>query len=154
MKTLGFLSLVGVVLGVVPVTAGRQAPSAEPFDLTVFVQARAPRVTGSPSEHFLAFNTPVRVPQADLPAGPYIFTHVSAVAVRVTSVDRAKVYSTFLTLPVSRNANLNRGEVRFRRDPAGGPLRIAAVFQEGSSVGWEPVYQRGATEASPRDRTE
>ena len=87
----------------------------------------------------LTFDREVHVPGATLPAGTYRFTLVPPTAMRVTDEDGTDVYATFDTTPIARELSTTHAHVRFER-MSDGTTRLVALYAEGSSNGYSPLY--------------
>jgi hypothetical protein len=96
----------------------------------------------------MRFSVPVEIPRAILPAGTYLFQFVGPSLVRVTDLDRTKVYATFTTVPAARHVPPNRGTVRFQNRGGDSPVRLIAWFLSGNSSGSQPLYPKAQRRAS------
>jgi hypothetical protein len=81
-----------------------------------------------------------------LPAGTYVFSLVSPTLMRVTTEDGLKVLATFYTTSVSRTQNIDHAQVRFERMP-GGATRLIALYVDGASTGFAPMFRKHSNEA-------
>src|SRR5262245_9754450 len=103
------MKLKGIVLIVALGFAGfTQATTAQNETFLVYVSQTLKQPGLSPGEHVLSFSTPVEIPGARLPAGPYIFRFVGERILQVQSVTRSKVYATFFTIPSYGNGDESR----------------------------------------------
>ena len=98
-------------------------------------------VKGAPNDHFLTFDEPVRIPDATLPAGTYIFTRMGASVVRVNSADRSQQLAMFFTIPVTRPESSPAYEVTLVRTSKNEQGRITQWFLPDQSVGLEFLYR-------------
>lgn len=128
-KTMKSLAFFGAVLGLVTVGATTQA------------------VTLGERTTFLTFNGPVALPGISLGTGTYIFELAEPMSnnsvVRVSSVDRQRVYLTAFTHPIVRPANMRRDQVvTFGESVNGAPKPITAWFPADSTTGREFIYRK------------
>jgi hypothetical protein len=105
----------------------------------------------SPGEHVLSFSTPVEIPGARLPAGPYIFRFVGERIVQVQSVTRSKVYATFFTIPSYGNGDESRERVKFALTGEDALPRIVAWYLPWST-GHEFLYPKPKRKPVERER--
>jgi hypothetical protein len=124
--------------------AGAQSKTF-PSKYYVTVKGHLAPVTGAP-EASMTFSHEVQIPGATLPAGTYLFSLVTPTTMRVTTEDGRKVFATFYTTSVTRTENTNHAQVRFERMPAGG-TRLIAVYPDGSSTGFAPMFRKSSKEA-------
>ncbi len=117
--------------------AAAQAPG---IDINVTVLGHTGVVAGSPTDHFLSFNTPVEVPGVGLTAGTYIFRFVAPDVIQVISEDRSNVYAMFFVQAAWRPESTEQHEITVRRVRDDAPPRITAIFPPNSEDGYEPVY--------------
>jgi hypothetical protein len=105
----------------------------------------------SPGEHVLSFSTPVEIPGARLPAGPYIFRLVGERLVQVQSVTRSKVYATFFTIPSYGTGDESRERIKFAVRGADSLPRIVAWYLPWST-GHEFLYPKPKRKPVERER--
>ena len=149
MKTFGIVVAMGALLASVAPAAA--APSKEPtrMNATVTVMGHATDVKGSPADHLLTFSGPVEIPGVALHAGTYVFKPIEGTSlVRVTNTDGSIVYATFFTTPVARTDDTKQPLVTFERVGARSPVRMAAWFTQGNSIGMSPLYPPAMREAA------
>ena len=144
MKTLAFALITAAVCIGFGQPAGA-ASTTSPTKYFVTVQGHLAPVTGSP-EATMTFSHEVQIPGATLPAGTYLFSLVSPTAMRVTTADGRKVFATFYTTSVTRTRNVDHAQVRFERMP-GGTTRLIAVYPDGSTTGFAPMFRKTSKEA-------
>ena len=97
-------------------------------------------VKGAPGDHFLTLDEPMRIPDATLPAGTYIFTVVGSSAVQVMTADRSQQLTMFFTTPVARPDAARAYEITLQRPVPNGQGRIKQLFLPNQTVGLEFVY--------------
>jgi hypothetical protein len=97
-------------------------------------------VKGSARDHFLTFDEPVRIPEATLPAGTYIFTILGSSTVQVSTADRSQQLAMFFTTPVARPDAARAYELTLLRPQASGQGRITQWFLPYQTVGLEFLY--------------
>ena len=111
---------------------------AQPVEYKVTVTGEI--VKGSPSEHFLTFDTPVAIPDATLPAGTYIFQMLASSVVQVSSADRSQQWAMFFTAPVRRPDPGDQYEVTLLQTGDKSPRRITKWFLPNQRLGFEFLY--------------
>jgi hypothetical protein len=104
--------------------------------------------SGAVTDNLMRFSVPVEIPRAVLPAGTYLFEFVTPTLVRVTDLNRTKVYATFTTMSAVRTVPPNRGTVRFQNRGGDSPVRLIAWFLYGNSSGSQPLYPKAQRHAS------
>lgn len=135
------------LLALISVAAGAKAQGQTPrFEDTLVVTA-TPK-SGSLSEYFLTFSSPVAVPGMSLPAGTYLFKFPSeqAKVVQILKADRSNAYVMFHTSPVQdieRDLTSDAQELTWIESVAGEPRAIKAWFLPGQSTGYEFLYPKG-----------
>ena len=140
MKSLRIASLVALALfGAFHVV---DAKPKDPSKFYVTMTGHPRHVSGGANDQFMKFSEPVQIPGAVLPAGTYVFEFLTPSFVRVISTDRRQVFTTFMTIPVSRNVPPYRGQVRFQELGGAEPLRLLAWYLPGSSAGNQPFYPK------------
>jgi hypothetical protein len=112
----------------------------EGFDVNVIVRGDIGPVTGSSSDTFLSFSSPVGIPGVGLAPGTYIFRTVTPSVMQVLDEDRSTVYAMFFVTPVSRTDVTNDDPVELRRIEDDAPPRIVAVFPPAASRGYRLMY--------------
>jgi len=140
MKSLRTASL--VALAVFGAWHAADARATDPSKFYVTMTGHHVHASGAVTDNLITFSVPVQVPHATLPAGTYRFQFLTPSLVRVTDVNRTKVYATFTTVPVSRNVPPNRGQARFQRLDGDQPLRLIAWYLYGNSTGSQPLYRK------------
>jgi hypothetical protein len=105
----------------------------------------------SPGEHVLSFSTPIEIPGARLPAGPYIFRLLGERLVQVQSVTRSKVYATFFTIPSYGTGDESRERIKFELTGEDGLPRIVAWYLPWST-GHEFLYPKPKRKPVERER--
>jgi len=91
----------------------------------------------------LTFSTAVRLPGITLPAGTYVFEHLTSATghvVEVRSEDGTKSYGTFVTMPSTLAEVPDKPYVAFKESPSTQPTPIRAWFFPGDKTGDEFVY--------------
>jgi hypothetical protein len=137
MKSFATLSVALVVLiGLATPVSAQEAR----FDVNVIVRGDIGPVTGSSSDHFLGFSSPVGIPGVGLAPGTYIFRRVTPSVMQVLSEDRSMVYAMFFVTPASRTEVTNDYAVELRRIRDDAPPRIMAVFPPAASTGYQFMY--------------
>jgi hypothetical protein len=106
-------------------------------------------VKGAPGDHFLTLDEPMRLPDATLPAGTYIFTMLGSSAVRVSTADRSQQLATFVTIPVVRRDAAPRHEITLQRPAANSQRRMTQLFLPHQTVGLEFVYDSEEMRGEP-----
>lgn len=95
---------------------------------------------------YLTFSQPVSLPGITLPAGTYIFQHLSPDivnhrhVVQVLSKNRQKIYATLLAIPNTQIKPAGKPFVMFKERPAKAPAAVQAWFYPGDTIGDEFVY--------------
>jgi hypothetical protein len=107
----------------------------------------------SPGEHVLSFSTPVEIPGARLPAGPYIFRLLGPQIVQVQSVTRSKVYATFFTIPSYGTGDEGRERIKFALSGEDSLPRIVAWYLPWST-GHEFLYPKPKRKPVEREERE
>ena len=143
--------LLVVTLAIVGLSQGATAQT-ETFLVYVAPTLKHPAML-SASEHVLSFSTPVEIPRAYLPAGPYIFRFLGPSIVQVQSVTRSKVYATFFTIPTSGLGDTSRERIKFELTGEGRPPRIAAWYLPWST-GHEFLYPKPKRGSREREEPE
>jgi len=138
MKRVATVSVAIAALAVFATTAVAQ----QPVEYKVMVTGEIAK--GSPSEHFLTFNTPVAIPDATLPAGTYIFRMLESSVVQVSSADRSQQLAMFFTAPVQRPDAGEQYEVTLLQTGDRSPRRITKWFLPNRSLGFEFLYGNDA----------
>jgi hypothetical protein len=105
----------------------------------------------SPAEHILSFSTPIEIPGARLPAGPYIFRLMGERIVQVQSVTRSRVYATFFTIPSYGTGDESRERIKFELTGEDGLPRIVAWYLPWST-GHEFLYPKPKRKPVERER--
>ena len=95
---------------------------------------------------YLRFTRTVALPGVELPPGTYRFELALPLSednvVRVSNLDRTKIYLTAFTYPIKKPANLPDGAVvTFGEAPNGDPLPITAWYPTGSERGRQFLYR-------------
>ena len=142
MKSFATLS-VGLIVGIgltTPVNAQQ-----ERFAVDVTVRSHTGPVTGSASDHFLSFSSPVGIPGVGLAPGTYIFRRITPSVMQVLSEDRSMVHAMFFVTPTSRTEVTNDYSVRIRRIREDALPRITAIFPPAAMTGYQPMYPDGTT---------
>jgi len=147
------MKLMGVVLiitvAVVGLSRGATAQT-ETFLVYVYQTLKHPGL--SPGEHVLSFSTPIEIPGARLPAGPYIFRLLGERLVQVQSVTRSKVYATFFTIPSYGTGDESRERIKFAlTGEEDGLPRIVAWYLPWST-GHEFLYPKPKRKPVERER--
>jgi hypothetical protein len=103
------------------------------------------QVRGDKAVYF-TFSAPVTVPNAELPAGKYLFrladSLVNRQIVQIYSADGSKLHAMLMTLPQIRQQASNRAEVRFLETAANQAPAVATWWYPGERTGWEFIYPR------------
>ena len=100
-------------------------------------------VKGSPGDHFLTFDEPMRIPDATLPAGTYIFTMAGSSVVVVSTADRSQQVAMFFTTPAVRHDATSAYEITLQRPAPNSQGRITKLFLPNQTVGFEFLYGSG-----------
>ena len=153
MKLTGALLVITVAAVGLSRTAAAQTEQTETSSRTLLVYVSQTLKHGglSPGEHVLSFSTPVEIPGARLPAGPYIFRFVVERIVQVQSVTRSKVYATFFTIPSSGTGDESRERVKFALTGEDALPRIVAWYLPWST-GHEFLYPKPKRKPVERER--
>ncbi len=106
----------------------------------------------SPGEHVLSFSTPVEIPGARLPAGPYIFRLLGERLVQVQSVTRSKVYATFFTIPSYGTGDESRERIKFELTGEDALPRIKAWYLPGQRDTNSSIRNRSASLRNAKSR--
>jgi len=117
------------------------------FEESVVVTA-TPR-SGSATEYFLNFSSPVHVPGVTLGAGTYVFRFPDpgAKVIQVLKADRSEAYTMFHTIPVidvTRDLSSDAHQVTWKERTPDAPPAITAWFPPGKMTGYEFVYPEAA----------
>jgi hypothetical protein len=148
------MKLNGAMLVVALAFAGlTQATTAQTETFLVYVSQTLRQPGLSPGEHVLSFSTPVEIPGARLPAGPYIFRFVGERIVQVQSVTRSKVYATFFTIPSYGTGDESRERVKFALTGEDALPRIVAWYLPWST-GHEFLYPKPKRKPVEREERE
>ena len=139
------LVTVGVALTVMIVFATPVKAQQERFGVDVTVRSHVGPVTGSSSDSFLSFSSPVGVPGVGLAAGTYIFRRITPSVMQVLSEDRSTVYAMFFVIPTSRAEVTDEYAVKLRRIRDDAPPRVTAVFPPAALTGYQPMYPARTT---------
>jgi hypothetical protein len=134
MKRIVTVSVAIAALAVFAATAVAQPPVEYKVTVTGGI------AKGSPSEHFLTFDTPVAIPDATLPAGTYVFQMLGSSVVQVSSADRSQQWGMFFTAPVRRADAGDQYEVTLLQTGDKSPRRITQWFLPNQSLGFEFLY--------------
>ena len=146
------MKLNGAVLVVALAFAGlTRGATAQTETFLVYVSQTLKHPGLSPGEHVLSFSTPIEIPGARLPAGPYIFRLVGERLVQVQSVTRSKVYATFFTIPSYGTGDESRERIKFALTGEDGPPRIVAWYLPWST-GHEFLYPKPKRKPVERER--
>jgi hypothetical protein len=150
MKWMGGLLVITVaVVGLSRAVTAQTETSSR--TLLVYVSQTLKHSGLSPGEHVLSFSTPVEIPGARLPAGPYIFRMLGERLVRVESVTRSKVYATFFTIPSYGTGDESRERIKFDLTSEDGLPRIVAWYLPWST-GHEFLYPKPKRKPVERER--
>ncbi len=144
MKTLAILLVVGA-LDLAVTTAATSAPpqsKSSAGSVKYYVDIEGDIAPLSQMDATLTFSKPVQLPKVTLPAGTYRFTAVGQSTIRVTSEDRKTVYTMFTTIAASRSHETNHAQLRLERVPNEDAPRLIALYPEGSSTGFQPVFPK------------
>jgi hypothetical protein len=125
--------------------------TAQTETFLVYVSQTLKHSALSPGEHVLSFSTPVEIPGARLPAGPYIFRLLGERIVQVQSVTRSKVYATFFTIPSYGTGDESRERIKFALTSEDGLPRIVAWYLPWST-GHEFLYPKPKRKPVERER--
>jgi hypothetical protein len=145
-------AVLAVALALSGLTSGATAQtdrSSETFVVYVSQTLKHPGL--SPGEHVLSFSTPVEIPGARLPAGPYIFRFVGERILQVQSVTRSKIYATFFTIPSYGTGDESRERVKFAVTGEDALPRIVAWYLPWST-GHEFLYPKPKRKPVERER--
>ena len=146
------MKLTGVVLILTVAVVGlSRGATAQTETFLVYVSQTLKHPGLSPGEHVLSFSTPIEIPGARLPAGPYIFRLVGERLVQVQSVTRSKVYATFFTIPSYGTGDESRERIKFALTGEDGPPRIVAWYLPWST-GHEFLYPKPKRKPVERER--
>jgi len=133
-KTLG----IGVLACVMWLVSAGAAAAQQPYEYKVTVQGGP--VIGSPSDTYMTFSSPVGLPGVGLPAGSYVFRPLVPGVYQVLSRDRKVVYTTFFTVPASREASAPDFEAVFAKVNDTAPMRMIQWFEADQPAGRELLY--------------
>ncbi len=143
----------GVVLIITVAVVGlSRGATAQTETFLVYVSQTLKHPGLSPGEHVLSFSTPIEIPGARLPAGPYIFRLLGERLVQVQSVTRSKVYATFFTIPSYGTGDESRERIKFAlTGEEDGLPRIVAWYLPWST-GHEFLYPKPKRKPVERER--
>ena len=152
------MKLMGVLLVITVALVGLSRAAAAQIEtstrtLLVYVSHTLKHPGLSPGEHVLSFSTPVEIPGARLPAGPYIFRLLGERIVQVQSVTRSKVYATFFTIPSDGTGDESRERIKFALTGEDGLPRIVAWYRPWST-GHEFLYPKPKRKPAEREERE
>jgi hypothetical protein len=125
-----------VALAIVAMCA---APAQAQEDLQYKVVVTGDIVKGTLADHFLTITEPMRVPDAMLTPGTYIFTLVGSSAVRVSTADRLPI-AMFFTSPAARLDAGDSYEITLQRPAPRAQGRITQWFLPNQAVGLQFLY--------------
>jgi hypothetical protein len=147
------MKLMGVVLIITVAVVGlSRGATAQTETFLVYVSQTLKHPGLSPGEHVLSFSTPIEIPGARLPAGPYIFRLLGERLVQVQSVTRSKVYATFFTIPSYGTGDESRERIKFAlTGEEDGLPRIVAWYLPWST-GHEFLYPKPKRKPVERER--
>jgi hypothetical protein len=152
MKLNGAVLVVALAFAVL--TRGATAQTETPSrTILVYVSQTLKHPGLSAGEHVLSFSTPVEIPGARLPAGPYIFRLMGERIVQVQSVTRSRVYATFFTIPSYGTGDESRERVKFELAGEDGLPRIVAWYLPWST-GHEFLYPKPKRKPVEREERE
>lgn len=123
-----------------------QVPQTPQFEESLEVRPSVPEqitVAGSPSDFFLTFTHPVRVPGATLTPGTYVFRFPlgsGTDVIQVMPADRSAPLAMFETTPIDNTARdmASAGEVVLHAPPTqGAPLVMRELYLPGQRRGYE-----------------
>jgi len=117
----------------------------DPIDITVTVTAHAEPFSGSASEHFMAFESPVQVPGVTLGPGGYIFRLLTPSVMQVLNQDRSEVYAMFFTVPTHRVEASRDYQMTFHRITDETPLRMVGFYLPNETTGYAPIFPEEAS---------
>src|SRR5579859_3624575 len=107
------------------------------LEVQVTVVGHTGDVTGSSSDHFLAFSGPVGLPGVSLGPGTYIFRLVAPSVMQVLNEDRSMAYAMFFTIPTERSEVTSDYAVSLHKIWHDVPPRLATLFFPNTSTGYE-----------------
>jgi hypothetical protein len=146
------MKLMGVLLIITVAVVGlSRGATAQTETFLVYVSQTLKHPGLSPGEHVLSFSTPIEIPGARLPPGPYIFRLLGERLVQVQSVTRSKVYATFFTIPSYGTGDESRERIKFALTGEDGPPRIVAWYLPWSA-GHEFLYPKPKRKPVERER--
>lgn len=125
--------------GYVPPLFASEGVQAVQFNVEVI--GRAPDISGSATDQFLAFSAPIQIPGVGLPPGTYVFRLVHPSVVQVTSADRRTVYTMFTVTPITRLLPTTHHEVLLERTNNDAPMRLVGLFAPGAVTGYAPWFR-------------
>jgi hypothetical protein len=100
----------------------------------------------------LTFNQPVEIPNLVLPAGTYVFKHLTVAPslVQISNADETHVFATLITVSDTRDEASEDTVVTFAERTSGAPKAIKEWFYPGDPVGYEFLYR---DQQQPRSET-